>query len=158
MDATKMNLDQMMRQALNQSTQPAPNVPKLVKRDGDGQAVSKEEFDAKMSEEARKAVEYGLVRFNTIADERESLLRRVGELRNEITQLRAANEAGSAQLNEALSRLNSAMMTRDQCVADCAKYEVMFLSFRTQLETFLTPGVPLVRTNERPPQGPSAED
>jgi chromosome segregation ATPase len=75
----------------------------------------------------------------------------VRELRNEITSLRSANEAGSAQLNELTSRLHSAQMTRDQCVADVAKYEVMFLSFKAQLETFLTPGVPLARVRAPDP-------
>jgi len=139
----KMNLDQMMQQALAQG--PAPKRPQLVPK------ADPPDGGPELTEEARKAVEYGLVRFNTIADERESLLRQVRELRNEIVGLRAANEAGSAQLNEALSRLNSAQLTRDQCVADCAKYEVMFLSFRSQLETFLTPGVPLVRVNAPDP-------
>lgn len=137
----KMNLDQMMQEALKQQNgppkRPPTQIPQLVPK---APAASDHSVPGpELTEEAKAAVEYGLVRFNAIADERESLSRQVRELRNEITSLRAANEAGSSQLNEALSRLNTAQMTRDRCVADVAKYEVMFVSFKTQLEAFLSP-------------------
>lgn len=145
-----MQLDKMMQEALRMQgmsgTTPTPTKrpsqpPKLVKRDEGGPHGSE------LTAEARTAVEYGLVRFNAIADEREALLRKVDELKNEIVGLKIHAQSVEANLNEAMSRLVSAQLTRDQCVADVAKYEVMFLSFRSQLETFLTPGVPLAKVN-----------
>jgi hypothetical protein len=84
-------------------------------------------------------------------DEVDALTKQTNVLLAKIAGLEAQNEVYKGNLNETVSRLNSAIMVRDQCVADCAKYETMFLSVRGLLERFLTPGATLVRANDSEP-------
>jgi hypothetical protein len=98
-----------------------------------------------LPDDRKAAIEYGLTQFQTIADERDRLFQEVRELRSMLAEREVALDARQAHIADMESRVNSAMMIRDQAVADRAKYETMFISIFAQLRAFDVPTAPLVR-------------
>jgi septal ring factor EnvC (AmiA/AmiB activator) len=97
-----------------------------------------------LREDRAAAVEAGLVHYQMVAAERDSLAKELANSKNEIASLKVVAEAQAAQLNEMLSRISSMQLVRDQAVAERAKYETLFASFQAILRTFAVPATPLI--------------
>lgn len=108
-----------------------------------------------LPDDRQAAVEYGLAQYQAMAAERDSLQRDVHLLNSELAASRVSLEAYEARVNDADSRVASAMLVRDQAVADRAKYETLFVSVQAQLRAFNIPAAPLVRGIDETDNAPS---
>jgi len=89
-----------------------------------------------------------LAEFQHVAAERDDLARQVAAQKTEIAAHAVENEAMRSRLADMESRVASAMLVRDQAVAQRAVYETLFISFQAQMRAFAVPAEPLVRDTE----------
>jgi hypothetical protein len=104
--------------------------------------------NGQLPEHRAKAVEYGLTQFQQIGHERDEARSENAMLRDEVAALRVQNDGLSSQLTEAQSMIRTAMMVRDQAVADRVKWEALFISIQAQLRAFAVPAEPLIKNND----------
>jgi hypothetical protein len=97
-----------------------------------------------LREDRKAAVEAGLVHYQMVADERDTLAKELAKCKNDIASLKVVTEAQVAQINNMESRVASMQLVRDQAVAERAKYETLFASFQAMLRTFVIPAAPLI--------------
>ena len=126
-------------------------------RSTNGRAVTSPPLQPDLPADRKAAVEYGLSQFQAIAAERDRYAVRVHELESELAAHRVELDGRERYIAEMESRVNSAMLVRDQAVADRAKYETMFISVFAQLRAFNVPAAPLVKET-RPPEQQHDED
>ena len=93
----------------------------------------------------KAAVEAGLAHYQLVSAERDALQRQLHDLRSEIAALKVVAEAQKSQMTELESRNATMQAIRDQAVAERAKYETLFMSFKAMLRTFQIPAAPLVK-------------
>lgn len=105
-----------------------------------------------LPEDRKAAVQYGLEQFQVIASERDVLQRENFALKSDVAGLKVALEAQTAQMSEMESRVSSAMLTRDQALAERIKYEALFVSVQAQLRAFNVPAAPLIKDAENTAQ------
>lgn len=98
-----------------------------------------------LREDRKAAVEAGLVHYQLVADERDSLIKELLSCKNEMAGLKVVAEAQQAQINEMESRVASMQVVRDQALAERIKYECLFASIQAQLRTFSVPAEPMVQ-------------
>jgi chromosome segregation ATPase len=98
-----------------------------------------------LSRERAAAVAYGLEQFQTMAHERDELRNENIGLKDRVAALEIEAEGLRSHINDAQSQIRSAMLVRDQALADRIKYEAMFVSFQAQLRAFNVPAEPLIR-------------
>ena len=97
-----------------------------------------------LQEDRRAAVEAGLVHYQMVAAERDSLIKELAAVRNELAGLKVVAEAYKSQMNDIESRITSMQLIRDQAIAERAKYETLFASFQAMLRTFAIPATPFI--------------
>lgn len=123
----------------------------LVSTNGTRPTVSSPPIATELPDDRKAAVQYGLEQFQAIGAERDALRQQNHELRSMLAEREVALDARQTHIADMESRVSSAMLIRDQAVADRAKYETMFISIYAQLRAFEVPAAPLVRET-RPPQ------
>ena len=95
--------------------------------------------------ERQAAVAYGLEQFQTMAHERDELRNENTGLKDRVAALEIEAEGLRSHINDATSQIRSAMLVRDQALADRIKYEALFVSVQAQLRAFAVPAEPLIR-------------
>ena len=108
-----------------------------------------------LREDRKAAVEAGLVHYQMVADERDTLAKELAKCKNDIASFKVVTEAQVAQINNMESRVASMQLIRDQAVAERAKYETLFASIQALLRTFVIPATPLIT---EAPQGEGTPD
>jgi len=98
-----------------------------------------------LPEDRKAAVQYGLEQFQVIASERDVLQRENFALKSDIAGLKVALEAQTTQMSEMESRVATAMLTKDQALAERIKYEGLFVAIFAQLRAFQVPAAPLIK-------------
>ena len=98
-----------------------------------------------LPEDRKAAVEAGLTHYQMVSAERDGLAKEIAQLKSEIATLKVVAEAQRSQINEMESRATTHLLTRDQAVADRAKYETLFIAFQSMLRAFKVPAAPLVK-------------
>lgn len=101
-----------------------------------------------LPEDRQKAVEYGLAQFQTLAHERDQVRRENADLRDKCAGLQIVSEGLTSQLTEAHSQIKTAMIVRDQAMAERIKYESLFVSIQAQMRAFAVPAAPLIRDHD----------
>ena len=109
-----------------------------------------------LQEDRRAAVEAGLVHYQMVAAERDKLAKELADAKSEIAGLKISLEVQTAQMNVMESRVNAMQLTRDQAVAERAKYETLFASFQAMLRTFAVPAVPYITGNHDEQDNPDS--
>jgi hypothetical protein len=95
--------------------------------------------------ERAAAVAYGLEQFQTMAHERDELREENTGLKDRVAALEIEAEGLRSHINDAQSQIRSAMLVRDQALAERIKYEAMFVSFQAQMRAFNVPAEPLIK-------------
>lgn len=98
-----------------------------------------------LPQDREHAVASGIAQYHQTAHERDQLQKEVAALKTDMAGYRVINDAQAAQLAAMESKIETAMLVRDQAVADRAKYEALFITFMAQLRAFNVPAAPLVR-------------
>jgi len=98
-----------------------------------------------LSRERAAAVAYGLEQFQTMAHERDELREENTGLKDRVAALEIEAEGLRSHINDSQSQIRSAMLVRDQALADRIKYEALFVSVQAQLRAFAVPAEPLIR-------------
>jgi septal ring factor EnvC (AmiA/AmiB activator) len=101
--------------------------------------------NALLPQDRQAAVALGLTQYQTVAAERDAAVKDVAALKTDLAGFKAMYEAQTAQLVALESRVESAMLTRDQAVAERAKYETLFIAVQAQLRAFAIPAAPLIK-------------
>lgn len=83
-----------------------------------------------------------------LVDSRDTAERDAAQLRTDIAGHLVELEALRSRLADMESRVATAMLVRDQAVADRAVYETLFISIQAQLRAFQVPAAPLVKATE----------
>ena len=94
--------------------------------------------------ERQAAVAYGLEQFQSMAHERDELRNENTGLRDRVAALEIEAEGLRSHINDAQSQTRSAMLVRDQAMADRIKYEALFVSLQAQMRAFAVPSEPLI--------------
>jgi chromosome segregation ATPase len=97
-----------------------------------------------LSEHRRQAVEHGLVQYQRLAHERDDMAREVSRLRQELAELRVMVDAHDGLQAAMESRAQSAVLARDQAIADRVKWEGLFTMINATLRAFEVPAAPLI--------------
>jgi hypothetical protein len=95
--------------------------------------------------ERAAAVAYGLEQFQTMAHERDELREENTGLKDRVAALEIEAEGLRSHINDAQSQTRSAMLVRDQALADRIKYEALFVSLQAQMRAFAVPSEPLIK-------------
>ena len=95
--------------------------------------------------ERAAAVAYGLEQFQAMAHERDELRNENTGLKDRVAALEIEAEGLRSHINDATSQIRSAMLVRDQALADRIKYEALFVSLQAQMRAFAVPAEPLIR-------------
>ena len=98
-----------------------------------------------LSPRAAEAVRSGLEQLNFVVDELEASKQESRELRTQIAGYKVAMEAFEARVAELESRERTAMLERDQAVADRITWETLFVSINAQMRAFKIPSAPFVK-------------
>lgn len=93
-----------------------------------------------MTEARQRAVEAGLAQYQRTAHERDSLEQQLGQARQEIAELRVAAEAHAGLMALLESRVEAAVIKRDQAVAERAQYEALHIAILAMCKAFKVPG------------------
>lgn len=101
--------------------------------------------NGELPESRKAAIQQGLEFFQETAAERDRLQAENAQLRVDLAGYKVVVEAKEELLNQAESRINSALLARDQAIAERAKYETLFASFKAQLNAFAIPAAPYIR-------------
>jgi len=121
------------------------DLPTKQKPNGRGIATTTVDNRKPLPPERAAAVAYGLEQFQTIAHERDELKDENTELKDRVAALEIETEGLRSQLTEAQSQIRSALLVRDQALADRIKYEALFISLQAQMRAFAVPSEPLIR-------------
>ena len=121
------------------------NIAKVAKKNGNGNNTSP---TPELPADRMKAIEYGLTQFQQVGHERDQLRKDAAELRDKISSLQITNDGLHSQLSELQSHLRSAVMIRDQAVADRVKYEALFISIFAQMRAFAVPAEPYIKDHD----------
>jgi len=95
--------------------------------------------------ERAAAVAYGLEQFQAMAHERDELRNENTGLKDRVAALEIEAEGLRSHINDATSQIRSAMLVRDQALADRIKYEALFVSLQAQMRAFAVPAEPLIK-------------
>ena len=101
-----------------------------------------------LSRERASAVAYGLEQFHTMAHERDELRDENTGLKDRVASLEIEAEGLRSHINDAQSQILSAMLVRDQALADRIKYEALFVSLQAQMRAFAVPAEPLIKDQD----------
>ena len=121
------------------------NIAKVAKKNGNGNNTPPA---PELPADRMKAIEYGLTAFQQVGHERDQLRKDAADLRDKISSLQIANDGLNSQLSELQSHLRSAVMIRDQAVADRIKYEALFISIHAQMRAFAVPAEPYIKDHD----------
>ena len=80
-----------------------------------------------------------------MAHERDELRNENTGLKDRVAALEIEAEGLRSHINDAQSQTRSAMLVRDQALADRIKYEALFVSVQAQLRAFAVPSEPLIK-------------
>ena len=97
-----------------------------------------------LSEHRRQAVEHGLAQYQRLAHERDEMAKEVSRLRQELAELRVMVDAHDGLQAAMESRAQSAVLARDQAIADRVKWEGLFTMINATLRAFEVPAAPLI--------------
>jgi len=97
-----------------------------------------------LPEDRTKMVEAGVAAFQRAQHELETTRKERDEAKLEVTRLKVALEAMDAQQNQLESRIQTAMIQRDEAVAVRAALEHFFVSIQAQFRVFNLPAAPLI--------------
>jgi len=118
------------------------------KNAGNGAEPTPEERTSGLPPDRQQAVAYGIAQFQQIAHERDQLQNENMQMRERIAALEIETEGLRAQVTTAHSQVTTALLIRDQALAERIKYECLFASVQAQFRTFAVPAAPLVTDAE----------
>jgi len=121
------------------------NIAKVAKKNGNSNNTP---LTQELPPERMKAIEYGLAQFQVVGHERDQLRKEAAEQRDKNSSLQITNDGLHSQLSEMQSHLRSAIMIRDQAVADRVKYEALFVSILAQMRAFAVPAEPYIKDHD----------
>lgn len=98
-----------------------------------------------LSPRGAEAVKRGLEDLNLVVDELEAEKQANRELRTQIAGYKVAMEAFEARVVELESRERTAILERDQAIADRITWETLFVSINAQMRAFKIPSAPFVK-------------
>ena len=101
-----------------------------------------------LNESGEAAVKYGLVQWQAMSQERDSLRERVHQLEADLAGYKVVVEAQTSQLAHADSKVAEMALVRDQAIARAIKWEVLWRSVKAQLNAFQIPSEPYISDGE----------
>jgi len=125
-----------------------PPAPQADSSNGHDQTDESRQLMAALPERRVKVFELGMLEFQNMGAERDELRDEVAALKIEMSARQVELEAMRSRIADMESRVATAVLMRDQAVAERAIYETLFISFQAQLRAFKIPAAPLVVAND----------